>query len=205
MIKRISWLKRPAALSAVEFQARWLRTYTSAVRSCKPLRAVACVVLHDAPGCDVPHDAISMEWFSGPGSVAQPMAAEATLLASEHVLRGADWLEQRWSQPLPKYKHMALAQRARGLTATQFSERWRNRPGRVGAVEIPAAARGHAYVQNHPLGEDPPYDAVNEVYFDDLASMHSRIELFAKLDVLQADADLVSATRFAIVVEHVIA
>jgi hypothetical protein len=133
-------------------------------------------------------------------------------MADELVLRGADWLDRRWREGSPKLKHMALARKAHGLSAAEFSERWRNRPGQLGGgpsapvITIPDAARGHAYVQNHPRQPIEPsaYDAINEVYFDDLAAMRTRIEFFAQHDLLKADSELISQTQFAIVLEHVI-
>ena len=223
MIKCIQLSTEPAALSHQDFVARWSRSLADAIAAAgsdAPLRAVACRVLHDVDGCTAPHDAIVLEWFRDMAALrryearvpVQPAADGVVIIAEEHVMRGSDWLERRWSATTlePKYKHMALARRAAGLSAAQFSERWRNRPGRIGgtttapALEIPAAARGLAYVQNHAVQEGM-YDAINEVYFDDLSTMRSRIAFFANHDVLKADAELVSAACFAIVEEYVIA
>ena len=176
-----------------------------------PLRAAACRVLHHVAGSAAPHNVIMMEWFEDLSALHRYEArvgrsADSVLVCEERVLRGADWLGARWRDATPKYKHMALARRAAGLSAAEFSERWRNRPGRIGgsaATEIPAAARGHAYVQNHPLYE-ALYDAVNEVYFDDLDAMRSRIAFFADHNVAQADADLVSEAFFAVVEERLV-
>jgi hypothetical protein len=41
---------------------------------------------------------------------------------------------------------------------------------------IPARHGAFAYVQNHPVPGDWPCDAVNEVYFDDLAGLRARVE-----------------------------
>jgi hypothetical protein len=51
---------------------------------------------------------------------------------------------------------------------------------------------------------DWAYDAINEVYFDDIAAMRARIDFFETHDVAAADADLFSAPRFLAVVERVI-
>lgn len=204
MIKRIELL----CTSELE---RWLQRATSAV-SVPPLRAAVSRVVQ---GSAAPHDAIGITWFQDLAAMRSAYAHAlqepgTVIIAEEHVLRGADWLEQRWLDRTPKYKHMALARRAAGLSATEFSERWRNRPGRIGSgtsaqtLEIPAAARGHAYVQNHPVhgANEALYDAINEVYFDDIASMQSRIAFFADHNVAHADADLVSEALFVVVEEH---
>lgn len=182
-----------------------------------PLRAAICHVIHDAHGHKPLHAAIGIAWFRDLAALRPYEDNEpgAVVIAEEHILRGADWLEQRWRDPRPKYKHMALARRAAGLSPAEFSERWRNRPGRVGGgptaptLVIPADARGHAYVQNHPIPglhgrHDALYDAINEVYFDDIASMQSRLTFFANHNVAQHDADLVSEATFMIVEEQLL-
>jgi hypothetical protein len=145
--------------------------------------------------------------------LAEPDAT-AVIIAEEAVMRGADWLERRWADGAVKFKHMALARRAEGLSTSEFSERWRNRAGTIGGgagsapvIAIPNEAKGHAYVQNHPVANaaaEWTYDAVNEVYFDDLDAMRRRIDFFRKNDVGRAEADLVSEATFVAVTEHVI-
>jgi len=80
--------------------------------------------------------------------------------------------------------------------------------------------RGRAYVQNHP---DPAgervYDAVNEVWFDDLAGLRARVEWFranlsgpagsgpagsGPVGSGPAEADLVRQSWFIAVREHVV-
>ena len=176
-----------------------------------PLRAAMCRVIHASKGTEPAHAAIGITWFHDLPALQRYEEREpgTAIIAEEHILRGADWLERRWRERTPKYKHMALARRAAGLSAAEFSERWRNRPGRIGngaaapTVEIPAAARGLAYVQNHPIHE-AQYDAINEVYFDDIASMQSRIAFFKGHNAAQADADLVSEACFVIVEEQLL-
>jgi hypothetical protein len=102
--------------------------------------------------------------------------------ATESVVRGPSWLDQRWRDGGARVKHMALATRAAGLTPAEFAERWRSHAGTVGGVPVPDAARGQAYVQNHPLPHPEsgewPYDAINEVYFDDVEGLKARVEWF---------------------------
>lgn len=219
MTKRIQFLTRRAGLHPVEFQTRWLGDFAQALATpsrSTPSRAVACIVL---PGSEINYDAISMEWFDE-ASVEQTVTFNALIdpqasdciLVDELVLRGAAWLERRWLDTTPKYKHMALAHRAYGFSAAEFSERWRNRPGRLGGgpsapvIEIPEPARGHAYIQNHPRQqvEASVFDAINEAYFDDLSAMRARIDFFAQHDLLKTDSELISQAHFAIVREHVI-
>jgi hypothetical protein len=136
----------------------------------------------------------------------------STVVAAEAVvLRGADWLERRWQDDGPRFKHMALAVRADGLGAAEFSERWRDHAGRArsstgGPADIPDDVRGLAYVQNHPLPDDrSPYDAVNEVYFDDLDGLRRRVEWFRENAIGQVPDDLFGSTSFMAVREDVIA
>jgi hypothetical protein len=109
---------------------------------------------------------------------SQGPAPAEHVLAVEHVLRGQEWLARRWRDGGEKLKHMALATRAADLTEAEFSRRWRSHAGTAGAAAIPGAARGLAYVQNHPVPGDWPYDAVNEVYFDDADGLKARVEWF---------------------------
>jgi len=236
MIKRFGFVNRHSSLSPSEFAAVWSATATlvrEAPADVRPLRAVTCTTLHGVVGTEAPYDGITVEWFADLvalqrfeawlatrqgcvlGSVSSAKAHDATtqIVADEAVMRGADWLLRRWQGGETKLKHMALARRAHGLSAAEFSARWRSRPGTVGgagaapAIVIPEQARGHAYVQNHPVANTaaaPRYDAINEVYFDDLASMQARIDFFVAHDVGRADADLVSQAVFVAVTEQVV-
>jgi hypothetical protein len=185
---------------------------------------VACTVLSDVtPGAV--HDGIGIEWFtddahlarfeswlaSPPGGVVERLLAEAVALdaspmivAEEHVLRGEEWLDQRWREGGEKLKHMAIARRAEGLTPAQFSDRWKSRAGKVGQVAIPEPARGLAYVQNHPVPMRDgswAYDALNEVYFDDLEGIKTRMAFFADSP---SEDDLVGVNWFVVAREEVL-
>lgn len=112
-------------------------------------------------------------------------SSDASLLVEEVVLRGADWLGARWCDGGARLKHVALARRAAGVSAADFSQRWRAHAGSVGSTPIPDRARGQAYVQDHPLSDDPAYDAITEVWFDDEADLRARVEWMA--EALAAD------------------
>ncbi|MDT3443003.1 hypothetical protein [Pseudofrankia sp. BMG5.37] len=190
----------------------------------RPLGLAACTVL-DAVTPDPPHDGIGLEWFaddthlkrfeawwaSSDAKAANDLLGRAVepgsvsiVVAHEHVMRGEEWLRQRRREGGTSLKHMALARRAADLTPAEFFDRWKNRAGKVGTVPIPADARGQAYIQNHPLltaDADWPYDAVNEVYFDDLDDMRKRISWFAE-NLDQNEDDLVRKSWFVAVREE---
>ena len=135
------------------------------------------------------------------------------IVAEESVLRGADWLEQRWRDGGSKLKHMAIAVRASGLTPAEFSGPGGAGPARSAGPErravtvIPDDARGRAYVQNHPCPRTAgewAYDAVNEVWFDDLESLRTRIAWFRENLSGRAEADLVRQSWFIAVREQVV-
>ena len=227
MIKRIAFVSRRAEVSAAEFGARWVASVApiqAAPATVRPLRAVVCTTLHDIPGSGALHDGLSLLSFPDVEALRRFDAWQARevpapdlvdpertvqVIAEEVVLRGADWLVRRWKEGSLKYKHMALARRAESLTPSQFSERWRSRAGRIGGsattpvLAIPEAAQGSAYIQNHPLAS-AGYDAINEVYFDDLEAMRARLDFFREHDPRRADADLVSAAHFLVVREQVV-
>lgn len=221
MIKRITFASRREDLPL---------TPSDAPSGVRPSRIVVCATLPELTGPDPRHDGVVIEWFAdaahlrrfqdwhGPGDRVPP---GPVIVAEEAVLRGADWLDQRWRDRGDRLKHMALAVRATGLTPAEFSRAWRRRAGQVrraGAervTAIPDEVRGRAYVQNHP---DPAgervYDAVNEVWFDDLAGLRARVEWFrANLSGPAgpgpagsgaAEADLISQSWFIAVREHVV-
>jgi hypothetical protein len=202
VIKRIRLATRAAGVPAETFAAAWPGAVAAAADAppgVRPVRVAACVTLPDLTGPDPRHDGASIEWFTDAahlerfqtwlGTAARVPANEAltdpaaspVIVAEEIVLRGADWLERRWRAGGEAPKQMAIAERAPGLTSAQFAERWRDKAGQVRGTVIPDAARGRAYVQNHPRPRavgDWAYDAVNEVYFDDAAGLRARIEWF---------------------------
>jgi hypothetical protein len=97
----------------------------------------------------------------------------------EVVARGADALVARWADGGERFKMMSFGRRRATLTRDEFARRWRAEAGRLGGERIPDDVRGLAYVQDHPLGDDPPLDAINEVWFDGLDGLRRRAEWFA--------------------------
>jgi hypothetical protein len=175
------------------------------VRPAPSARAVRVTVGEPLPEFgDCPWDRIVTEWFEEAADLA---ASPGTLIASESVLRGQDWLERRWESGGERLVHMALATRADGLTREEFSRRWRAHAGTAGGVRVPDEARGLAYVQNHVVSGDcgtvavaVTVDAVTEVYFDDRAGLRQRVDWFAANPV--ADP-LFGSSRFVCVRETV--
>jgi hypothetical protein len=129
-------------------------------------------------------DAAQLDAYLGWSGLEPP--AEV-IVARDHVMRGADWLEQRSQRGGRVLKHVALAKRADGLTLGQMLEGWAGHGGAVQgpgeqAVAIPAEIRGLAYVQHRPLverGHEWPYDAITEVFFDDVDALRARATWFA--------------------------
>jgi hypothetical protein len=183
MIKRIAFDAEPAADSTAE-------------------RIVVCTVLPDLTPA-APHERVCIEWFTNSEAALRASTRHDTVVADEYILRGAEWLDERWRSGDAKLKHMALAIRAAGLTPEQFSEKWRSHAGTASTVVIPDRARGQAYAQNHPKQGDWAYDAVNEVWFDTAEDLRFRIEWFAENAVNTNDA-LVGAAWFLAVREEVV-
>lgn len=229
MIKRIRFATKKPEVATRDLEEAWSRVAQAAwdaPRETRPLRIALCTALPDVLA-DPKHDAIGIEWFVdqdhlkgfeawlGPEDpLLRVLVGESSpvVVAEEMVLRGSDWLEGRWSEGDVRVKHMAIARRAGGLTPAQFSERWKGRAGQVRRPEgtslvIPDAARGNAYVQNHPVPRedgDWAYDALNEVYFDDVDSLRLRIEWFARNLGEQTEEDLVSESWFVAAREAVL-
>lgn len=238
MIKRIGFVSRRHDVSTEVFSERWphaLTRLSSAPPAARPGRVAACLVMHDVPGTDTPHDGVELLWFTDAnhlerfdtwrttsdgtqvlGAASRVVDPDDTrvVVADESVMRGAEWLERRWSDGGVKLKHMAIALRAHGLTQQEFSHRWRQRAGQLrragaaSATAIPDEVRGRAYVQNHPLPRAAgnwAYDAVNEVYFDDVDGLRARSEWFGENLRGQAETDLVSQSWFVAAREVVLA
>jgi hypothetical protein len=235
VIKLIRFVTRAAGIDAQSFLPAWRAAASEPVEApqdTRPWRIVVCPGLSELTP-DGKHDGVGIEWFAdeahlrrfdawlqtGEGRTATERLSgilsgpnSPVMVADELVLRGADWLAQRWRDGGDRTKQMAIARRAAGLTAAQFSDRWRNRAGTIGsasgpAVVIPDEARGRAYVQNHPRPGFPgrcPYDALNEVYFDDVASLRIRAEWFAEHLTNGAESDLVSESWFLAAREEVL-
>lgn len=181
----------------------------------RPRRLVVNRVLPERsdPGTGI--DAVVVEWLAD-DVAARPDRAEQSpwLSVEEVVLRGGDWLEQRWRTGGACYKHLALATRSPGLTQAEFAEGWREHAGSVSspsggpAVPIPDAARGQAYVQDHPVlaadGPAAPFDGLNEVWFDDLAGLDARRAWFAEHGVGRTDDGLFAPATYLAAVEIIV-
>lgn len=156
-----------------------------------PTRVTLATAL-DLPGLPPPRfAAVEVLWSDG-DVLAPPGVAEVGSLVvpvDEVVVRGAEALAARWADGDERCKMMSFGRRNPALTRAEFVERWRAEAGRLGGDHIPDDLRGLAYVQDHPLGDDPPLDAVNEVWFDRLDDVHRRAEWFAARPV---PADLMS-------------
>lgn len=228
MIKRIRFAT--AGPSVVDFTAAWRSAVGAAAAAppdVRPARVAVCTVLPDVTPA-ARHAGVGLEWFRDPAHLAgyerwraasgadEPtgelgrvidLAGSPVVVAEEHALRGADWLDRRWEEGGSRLKHMAVAVRREGLSPAEFAELWRSRAGRVGAVPIPAEARGCAYVQNHPMprpGADWAYDAVNEVYLEDRAGLLTRVRWFEETMREGGEDDLVGENWFLAVEEDVL-
>jgi hypothetical protein len=226
VIKRVLLATRRPDVTPESFPQEWRQAVsvsTGAPAGIRPVRAVLCTALPEVTP-HPRHDGIGLEWFVDRDHVARyeswwaasggahrleravDSANSPVLIADEHVMRGAEWLARRWRQGGSKLKHMALARRALGLTRAEFFDLWRSRAGRIGAVVIPDEARGLAYIQNWPEegGPDWAYDALNEVYFDDLQGLQTRIDYFAETLGDRTEEDLVSENWFVAAKEEVL-
>jgi hypothetical protein len=224
LIKRIRLATAKRGLGREEFAGGWREAVAAAASAPERVRPARLTVSVSLPeiAAGQRHDGVALEWFADrehvrrfeswlgtpPGRAVQRLRSEVlevdaspVVVASERVIGGADWLERRWQEGGPKLKQLAIAIRADGLTLPQFLERWR---GRVGPAPIPDAFRGLADMQNHPLvtgGGDWAYDAISEVYFDDVDSLLARIAYFERELAGGAESDLIRATWFLAVSE----
>jgi hypothetical protein len=160
---------------------RWREVAT---RPGRPVRMTVATAL-DLPGVPPPSfAAVVTTWpHDDPGAVEPVDDGALVVTVDEAVVRGEDALAARWAEGGERFKMMSFGRRNPALTRAGFVERWRAEAGRLGGDRIPDDLHGLAYVQNHPRGDDPPLDAVNEVWFDRLADVRRRAEWFASRPV----------------------
>jgi hypothetical protein len=104
-----------------------------------------------------------------------PRADPVVLVVDEVVGRGADALAARWADGATRPKMMSVGRRSSALSRADFAQRWRRDAGTFGGERIPDDVRGIAYVQDHPVAQDePPFDSVNEVWFDSVDHLRAR-------------------------------
>jgi len=228
LIKRIRLAARRRSLGPEKFAGLWrdaAAVAATAPPSARPTRLTVSTALGEVVA-NQRYDGVALEWFADaahlrrfeawlrtPGGVASvrqlgdaiELDASPVVVSDEKVVRGAEWLERRWHDGGPKLKQLAIANRAAGLTLPQFLDLWRSRAGQLGAAPIPEAFRGLAYVQNHPLvepGRDWAFDAINEVYFEEIDDLLARIAYFERELAGPSEDDLVSVNWFLAVREE---
>jgi hypothetical protein len=127
----------------------------------------------DAPTEPAPFVALELAGLAAPRYAGVEMGPDGDgIVVEEEVRRG----------PVPEgapFLMMSAARRSPALSRAEFAARWRAEAGRLGGEAIPADVRGLAYVQDHPIAPDPPVDAINEVWFDDLDALRRRAAWFA--------------------------
>lgn len=178
---------RPAGEPAATKVLRFLREAPPPDPGRRPAAAASRVALGtalDLAGLPAPpFAAVEVLWFDGDAPEAavavEPGDGSVAMVVNELVLRGAGALAARWGEGGARFKMMSFGRRNPALSRDAFAERWRADAGRLGADPIPDELRGLAYVQDHPTGDDPAFDAVNEVWFDHLDGLRRRAEWFA--------------------------
>jgi hypothetical protein len=181
-------------------ESRWELALASGPPTGAPSRVTVATPLRLPGLAPAPFAAIDVQWFEvvddaigndawlaaadpglGVGSAALG-ARSCRVIAEEVVVRGPDYLQERWRDGGRRYKMTSFGKRNPELSLAQFSARWRSHAGQLGSEEIPVDVRGLAYVQNHAIpgdGREWPFDAVNEVYFDRLDDLERRRAYFA--------------------------
>lgn len=215
VIKRITFLSRGEEVGAEQLAAEVAETLASVSGADLPRRTTVGVVLPELCIGSPRHDVVVLEWFADPDDLrrcGRRVPGEGTVVVAEEVVvRGQEWFGNWWEGGRTTLTHLALARRAVGLSPSEFSERWRAHAGHVGPpgamVVIPDDVRGLAYVQDHPLPRPEgewPYDAVNEVRFDDPDGLRARVEWFRDHGLDQPQEGLTRQSWFLAVREDVI-
>jgi hypothetical protein len=222
VIKRLTFARARGGRSD-ELEPRWVGALaelsSGAPSEARPERVTALTILPKLGPASPRHDLVVVEWFvgdeqveanagwaSGEGrdraaAVFDEVEPDPTVIVAEEVVvRGADWLARHWQGSGVAYKHMALARRVPELDPAELSQRWREHAGRLDETRvIPEDVRGSAYVQDHPRRRaegEWAYDAVNEVWFDDLEGLQRRVEWFGREASEPLEGGLFSASWF---------
>jgi hypothetical protein len=162
----------------------------------RPRRVAIGAPLTEAGFPPSPYAAVDVQWFTDKDAVRRNDAwlvsaglgtdtlpdGTGVFVAEELVLRGEDYLAQRWKAGGEGYKMMSTSRRNPRLTIEEFSAGWRSQAGKLGDETIPPEAQGLAYAQNHPVPLDERtwiVDAVNDVYFELLEHLAYRRDYFA--------------------------
>ena len=133
------------------------------------MRRTRAVSLH-LDGLPAPrYAAVEVAWIAG----SLPTLAPTDVAVDEEIRRGAARVGEG------AYRMMSVARRNPSLSRTEFADRWRVEAGNLGGEMIPVDVQGLAYVQDHPVGPNPAFDAINEVWFDSLDDLRRRAEWFA--------------------------
>ena len=163
-----------------------------------PLRVALSTALH-LPGLPPPpFTAVDISWFADEASaldhdvwlrrVAPALAladGSCAVVVEEVVVRGDP-------RNVGSFKMMSFGRRNPALSRAGFSARWRRESGAMGGEVIPDDVQGQAYVQDHPVGDEVAFDAVNEVWFERLDDLRRRAAWFAARPV---PTDLMSAAE----------
>jgi len=169
---------------------RFLATTGDRPRDASAVRRLRAVAV-ELPGLPPPRfAAVEIDWSDGP--VPEPDPGVIEVAVEEVVLRGADELGARRASDRSHFVMMSVARRNPVLSRAELADRWRAEAGRLGADAIPDDVRGLAYVQDHPLDDAAPFDAINEAWFDALAGLRRRADWFASRPV---PADLFDPER----------
>jgi hypothetical protein len=231
VIKRLCFANRREGLLAADFVTTWrdaLTAFAAAPIEVRPSRVTISSVLPEFAETSPLHDVVVGEWFVDGEHLSRytewrdathaevkrslmevcASAPVPTLVADVRIMRGVEWLNDRWARGGVAVKHVAFAIGAEHLSASEFSRNWQAHAGTVtgsrgGAVTIPDVARGSAYVQNQlECDATDGYDAVTEVYFDDLDGLRARVDWFAANFDSEAQRDLFASSWFVALTEE---
>jgi hypothetical protein len=198
MLKIFIFIKKRRDVGSNVFTARYFEHAKRLLEEWPTLLRLAVgrsVPMQDCPTPPI-HDGVAVGWLTDVEHAlhfGEQWAADSRLYADvdatlsvvtrEVIVRGESYLmHQRGSDVgLQELKMMSFAKRSEDLTLAELTERWAVEAGRMGATAIPSDLLGNAYVQNHvvPLdGREWPYDAINEVWFEDRHALERRFEYF---------------------------
>jgi uncharacterized protein (TIGR02118 family) len=79
-------------------------------------------------------------------------------------------------------KLIGLMKRKAGMSQEEFVKYWYEKHAPFGQRIVPPECLGRGYIQNYSLtfkpGVDAPYDAVGEIYYDDMAHLQRWIKWY---------------------------
>jgi hypothetical protein len=202
LIKRLTFVRRGAAVAGEEFGLRW-RQQVERSGAARPvddpgLRRLALCPVRTGRR-PAAHDGVALEWFDDDAALARwdasggaasgPVVEAASvshLLVEERTVFGEPWLDARWTPPgvhratdpattNPALLLIGLIEPADGLSRQAFRDYWWDHHRPLANQLVPSHLEPVAYVHNYVRTDEPGrWAGIGEMYERSLETARGR-------------------------------